>query len=83
MKSKKTTRPKASAPHKASAPRAHYPRGWNRKRAQDVADYYDNQSDDAAIAEAEAAYRTPGTTMMQIPIQLVPAVRKLIAKKVG
>jgi hypothetical protein len=83
MKSKKTARPKATARHKTSTPRAHYPRGWNRKRAQDVADYYDNQSDDAAIAEAEAAYGTPGTTMMQIPIQLVPAVRKLIGKKVG
>ena len=83
MKCKKTAHSKAAARHKASAPRSDYPRGWNRKRAQEIADYYDNQSDDAAIAEADAAYSTPGTTMMQIPIQLVPAVRKLIEKKVG
>jgi len=83
MKNKKTPRSKSATRRKPSTPAAHLPRGWNQKRAQAVADYYDKQSDDNAIAEAEAAYSAPGTTMMQIPLKLVPAVRKLIEKKVG
>jgi hypothetical protein len=57
-----------------------YPKGWNRQRVQAVIDHYENQTDDEAIAEAEAAYREPKTTMMQIPNELVPKVQKLIAK---
>jgi hypothetical protein len=60
-----------------------YPKGWNRKRVQAVIAHYENQTDDQAIAEDQAAYHTPGSTMMQIPTALVPAVRKLLAKKVG
>jgi hypothetical protein len=60
-----------------------YPRGLNRKKVQDIIDYYENQTDDEAIAEAEAAYRNPQTTMMQIPVQLVPQVRKILAKRAG
>lgn len=60
-----------------------YPPGWNRKRAQAVIDHYENQSDDEAIAEAEAAYNAVGTTMMQVPVELVPQVQKLIARRAG
>ena len=34
-------------------------------------------------AELEAAMSDPKYTMMQVPVELVPAVRKLIAKRVG
>ena len=60
-----------------------YPPGWNRKRAQGVIDYYDHQSDDEAIAEAEAAYNNITMTMMPIPVELVPKVQRLIAKRAG
>jgi hypothetical protein len=33
-----------------------YPEGWNRSRTQALIDYYEQQPDDEAIAEAEAAY---------------------------
>jgi hypothetical protein len=82
MKKKST---KASRPAKAARKPDpnRYPKGWNRKRVQAVIAHYENQTDDQAIAEDQAAYHTPGSTMMQIPTALVPAVRKLLAKKVG
>jgi hypothetical protein len=82
MSTRKTIKRKPTA-SKPKLPRAHYPKGWNRKRAEALAAHYDNQADDEAIAEAEAAYNSPGSTMMQIPIALVPAVQKLLATKAG
>jgi len=36
-----------------------------------------------AVAEDEAAYEDPTQTMMEIPTDLVPAVRSLIAKRMA
>lgn len=55
-----------------------YPPGWDEQRVRDVAEYYENQSDDEAIAEAEAAWRDEKCTMMSVPVHLVPRVRALI-----
>jgi hypothetical protein len=60
-----------------------YPKGLDRGKVRRLTSYYENQTDDEAIAEAEAAYRDSKTTMMQIPNKLVPKVRKLIAKRAG
>jgi len=37
--------------------------------------------DDAAVAEDEAAYESTDHTTMEVPVDLVPAVRDLIAKR--
>ena len=60
-----------------------YPNRWNRQRVQKVIDYYDRQTDEEAIAEAESAYGDKSSTMMQIPNELVPKVQKLISKRAG
>ena len=60
-----------------------YPKGLNRRKVQALIDYYDNQSDAEAIAEAEAAYRRRKTAIVEIPVKLLPAVRELIAKRAG
>jgi len=78
------TKKKAKPRRRASGtPTAHYPKGWNQKRADEVARYYENQSDAEAIAEAEAAQRDGAFATMQIPIKLVPEVRKLLARRAG
>ncbi|MFI5382084.1 MAG: hypothetical protein ACHRHE_22545 [Tepidisphaerales bacterium] len=56
-----------------------YPRGLDRKKVQKLIDYYENQTDAEAIAEAEAAYRRRTTSWVQVPVKLLPAVRRLIA----
>ena len=60
-----------------------YPKGWNRKRVESLLDYYENQSDDEAIAEAEAAYANRKTAMIQVPLRLLPKVQRLLSKRAG
>jgi hypothetical protein len=69
----------------AKAPRAksRFPAGWNQKRVQAVIDHYEKQTEDEAVAEDEAFYHDSEVTMMAIPVDLVPAVRKLIARRAG
>ena len=57
-----------------------FPPGWDEERVQKVLAHYETQSEDEALAEDEAACETPGHTLMEVPSDLVPAVRELIAK---
>ena len=54
-----------------------YPAGWDVERVRRVLEHYETQSDEEAIAEDEATTHTA----MEVPVQLVPAVRELIAKR--
>ena len=58
-----------------------FPPGWNDARVQRVLAHYDEQSDSEAVAEDEAAHRSTTTTVMKIPVKLVPVVRALLAKR--
>ena len=60
-----------------------YPPGWDEARVQRLLEHYEHQSDEGAVAEDEAAYESPSHTMMSIPVDLVPAVRELLAKRKG
>ena len=42
--------------------------------------HYEKQGEEEVVAEDEAAYEKRTQTAMEIPLQLVPDVRKLIAK---
>jgi hypothetical protein len=58
-----------------------FPEGWDAARVARVLRHYEAQTDEEAVAEDEAAYEAPGHTMMEVPVELVPAVRDLIAKR--
>lgn len=58
-----------------------YPAGWDQTRVMRVLEHYEQQADDEAVAEDEAPSEAPTHTLMEIPVDLVPAVRKLIAKR--
>jgi hypothetical protein len=60
-----------------------YPKGWNRRKVEALIDHYDHQTDAEAIAEAEAAYRKRSAAVIEVPVKLLPAVRKLIARRAG
>ena len=60
-----------------------FPPGWDEKRVQSVIAYYDQQTEDEAIAEAEEALQNEHSTLMAIPTELVPAVLELIDKHVA
>ena len=57
-----------------------FPPGWDEERTRRVLDHYEKQTEDEAVAEIEAAFERPTETVMQIPNELVPAVRELLAK---
>jgi hypothetical protein len=58
-----------------------YPAGWNEQRVKRVLAHYEQQTDDEAVAEDEAAYESTTHTAMEVPVDLVPAVRELLAKR--
>ena len=56
-----------------------FPPGWTEKRIRKVIAHYENQTDEEAAAEDEAAFQS--CTMMAVPIELVPAVSKLLDRE--
>ena len=58
-----------------------YPAGWDAERVRRVLEHYETQSDEEAVAEDEAAYEATTHTAMEVPVELVPVVRELIAKR--
>jgi hypothetical protein len=45
--------------------------------------HYEEQTEDEAVAEDEAALAESTQTVMEVPHELVPAIRELIAKRHG
>jgi hypothetical protein len=45
--------------------------------------HYESQSAAEAVAEDEAAFEMQGQTTMVVPTELVPEIRKLLAKHRG
>jgi len=58
-----------------------FPPGWDEERVKKVLAHYETQSGEEEVAEDEAAFETAGQTVMEVPTELVPAVRELIAKR--
>ena len=55
--------------------------GWNQERVQRILEYYEHQTEEEALSEDEAAWDSTAHTTMEIPVDLVPAVRELLAKR--
>ena len=58
-----------------------FPPGWDEERVQRVIDYYENQTEDEAVAEDEEAFRDEFVTKVEMPMELVSAVRELVSKR--
>jgi hypothetical protein len=63
--------------------RNRFPPGWDEQRVRAVLEHYEAQTEEEAVAEDEAAYEDPAQTLMEVPKELVPKVRELIAKHSG
>ena len=57
-----------------------FPPGWDEDRVRRVLSYYEQQDEDEAVAEDEAAFESSTETFVEVPNELLPAVRELIAK---
>ena len=57
------------------------PPGWDESRVRRVVDHYESQTDDEAATEDQEAFESTTHTAMEVPVELVPEVRQLIAKR--
>jgi hypothetical protein len=55
-----------------------FPPGWDEQRVRRVLEHYESQTEEEAVAEDEAGIAA--STVMDVPVELVPTVRALIAK---
>ena len=58
-----------------------FPPGWDEARVRRLLEHYESQTDLEAVAEDEAAFATTACTVMDVPTELVPVVRQLIAER--
>jgi hypothetical protein len=58
-----------------------FPPGWDEDRVRRVLEHYESQTDDEAVAEDEATYETTTHAVVEVPVDLLPAVRELLAKR--
>jgi hypothetical protein len=58
-----------------------FPKGWDESRVRKVLAHYERQTEEQAVAEDEAAFEDQTQTVMEVPNDLVPAVRELIAAR--
>ena len=58
-----------------------FPEGWDEERVRRVLEHYEQQTEEEAVAEDEAVFEDRSATIMEIPVDLVPQVRELIAKR--
>ena len=57
------------------------PKGWDETRVRKILDHYGSQTDDQAATEDQEAFESTTHTAMEVPVELVPEVRDLIAKR--
>ncbi len=57
-----------------------FPPGWNEERVRRVLAYYEQQTEEEAVAEDEATFEDSTQAVVEVPRELVPAIRELIAK---
>lgn len=62
------------------APKQHFPPGWDEERVRRVLEHYEGQTEEEAVAEDEAAFEAAEQTVMIVPTELVPEIRKLITR---
>jgi hypothetical protein len=57
-----------------------FPPGWDEERVRRALAHYEGQLEEEAIAEDEATFEYQLHTVMEVPKELVPVIRELIAR---
>ena len=57
-----------------------FPKGWDENRVRKVIDHYEKQTEDEALSEDEAAWKKRNETFIEVPVKLLPHIRKLLAR---
>ena len=54
--------------------------GWDEERVRRVLAHYETQTEEAAVAEDERAFGERSRSVIEIPIELLPVIREVIAQ---
>ncbi len=57
-----------------------FPPGWDEERVRRVLAHYEQQTEEETVAEDEAALEDSTQTVIEVPKDLLPAIRELIGK---
>jgi hypothetical protein len=57
-----------------------FPPGWDEEKVRKILEHYEVQTEEEATAEDEAAFEDRAQTFIEVPNDLVPEIRSLIAK---
>jgi hypothetical protein len=58
----------------------HFPPGWDEDRVRRVLAHYETQIEEEAVAEDERAFGERGRIVIEIPVELMPVIREVIAQ---
>lgn len=58
-----------------------FPQDWDDERVRRVLAHYEQQTEEEAVAEDEASFEDTTQAVMEVPRELVPTIRELIAKR--
>ena len=57
-----------------------FPPGWDEERVHRVLAHYERQTEEEAVAEDERAFKKGGRTVVEVPAELMPVIREVIAQ---
>ena len=57
-----------------------FPTGWDEERVRQVLSHYEQQTNEQAAAEDEAAFKGKRQAVVQVPVELMPVIREMIAQ---
>ena len=57
-----------------------FPTGWDEERVRRILAHYEMQTEREAVAEDERAFKKRGQTVIEVPIELMPIIREIIAQ---
>jgi len=58
----------------------HFPPGWDEGRVRRVLAHYERQTEEEAVAEDERAFRKGEQTVVEVPAELMPVIREIVAQ---
>jgi len=58
----------------------HFPSGWDEERIRRVLAHYETQTEEEAVAEDERAFEERERTVVEVPVELMPVIREVIAQ---
>jgi hypothetical protein len=60
--------------------RNRFPKGWNQEKVHRVVSHYERQTEEEALGEDKALFSDPSKTVIEVPRELLPVIREMIAK---